>query len=236
MKSILRQLFNYISPSFRFKKNSYSQYGEDILVKSILQEYFGIDRPSYLDIGAHHPFHLSNSALLYRFGCRGINIEANPDLIKAFHKYRPMDINLNIGIGTSESEVLPFYIMEQPELNTFVKQQATDLASKGYPIKRVEQIKCHSLSFIIDHYCKGVFPDFLSLDVEGLDEHILSGYDFKETRPKLICVENLQHNEDKGFYKNNKLRSILENNNYFLIGDTVLNDIYADAHLLKFSN
>ncbi|SDD72458.1 FkbM family methyltransferase [Pedobacter soli] len=234
MKNLLRKLLNTLEPNNRYKRISYAQYGEDLIIKSIFREYLGIERPSYLDIGAHHPYHLSNTALFYKFGCRGINIEANPDLIAAFKKFRPQDQNLNIGISASNSENLDFYIMEQLELNTFVKKQAEELAAKGYPVKKVIGINCQSLSSIIQTYCNGIFPDLLSLDVEGLDESVLESYNFETTKPKIICVENL-HTDESGFLrKNDQIRAILKRNGYFLIADTFLNDIFMDSALLKY--
>ncbi|KQM63982.1 hypothetical protein ASE74_12325 [Pedobacter sp. Leaf216] len=233
MKNFLRKLINIFEPNHKFKRISYSQYGEDLIIKSIFREYLGIDKPSYIDIGAHHPFHLSNTALFYKFGCRGINIEANPDLINAFKQFRPEDQNLNIGITASNSENLDFYIMEQPELNTFLKKQAEELASKGYPIKKTINITCLKLSNIIQNYCNGKFPDLLSLDVEGLDEDVLGSYDFQATKPKIICVENLYADKDGFLRKNEMIRSILHENSYFLIADTFLNDIYVDSALIK---
>lgn len=236
MKNFLRKIFNNFDPNFKYKKTSYSQYGEDLIIFSIFREYLNIQKPSYLDIGAHHPFHLSNSALFYKFGCKGVNIEANPDLIKAFQKYRPNDRNINIGISAEKNEVLPFYIMEQPELNTFIKEQAEALASKGYPINEVKNIQCYNLSYIIQTYCDGVFPDFLSLDVEGMDEYIFEHYDFTLSKPKVICIENLKIDESGHFYKIEKIRNILSANNYVLIADTFLNDIFVDKALINYES
>lgn len=61
----------------QWHQSSFSQAGEDRIVTFV----FGtlrVSRPSYLDIGAYHPYHLSNTALLHLGGSRGINIE--PDL------------------------------------------------------------------------------------------------------------------------------------------------------------
>lgn len=235
MKNIIRTILNKLSPDFQYKKISYSQYGEDLIIYSVFREHLNIQKPSYLDIGAHHPYHLSNSALLYKFGCRGINIEANPDLIKAFYKYRPDDKNINIGISADKNGVLPFYIMEQPELNTFIKEQAESLDKRGFPIKKVLDIQCYNLHYIIETYCNGIFPDFLSLDVEGLDEYIFEHYDFTGSRPKIICVENLNTGENGRLYKIEKIRNILKDNNYVLIADTFLNDIFADKAVINYT-
>ena len=55
-----------------------------------------VHNPTYIDIGAYHPYYLSNTAHFYQAGCRGINIEPNPLLFRAFGKHRPHDINLTI--------------------------------------------------------------------------------------------------------------------------------------------
>jgi hypothetical protein len=234
MNDFLRKALYRQKPNLKYRKISYSQYGEDIIIYSIFREYLQIHQPSYIDIGAHHPYHLSNSALFYKFGCKGVNIEANPDLIKAFYKYRPNDKNVNIGISAIKNEALPFYVMQQPELNTFIKEQAQSLALQGFPIKHVLDIQCYNLSYIIEHYCDNVFPDFLSLDVEGLDEYVFEHYDFKKSKPRIICVENLKQDASGRFYKIEKIRSILQDNNYVLIADTFLNDIFADKALINY--
>jgi len=235
MKNLLRRFANRLGPNYKYKKVSYAQYGEDLIIFSIFREHLNIEKPSYIDIGAHHPFHLSNSALFYKFGCKGVNIEANPDLIENFYKYRPNDKNLNIGISPEKNDTLPFYIMEQPEMNTFVKEQAESLDSRGFPIKKIVDIQCYTLEYIIENYCGGVFPDFLSLDVEGLDEYIFEHYDFSKARPKIICVENLNTDNDGRLYKIEKIRNILSVNNYVLIADTFLNDIFVDKALINYT-
>ena len=86
---------------------TYSQTGEDIIINFIFNAR-GISYPSYLDIGAFHPYELSNTYFFYKKGSKGINIEPNPNSIQLFEELRPFDINLNIGIGASNS-VLKFY-------------------------------------------------------------------------------------------------------------------------------
>src|SRR5215831_18702667 len=85
-------------PDQAFGHTTYSQCGEDLLVANIFT-LIGIPTPSYLDVGAHHPLHVSNTALLYARGSRGINVEANPELIPAFHTLRPGDVTVNVGVG-----------------------------------------------------------------------------------------------------------------------------------------
>ena len=76
---------------------SYSIEGEDRIVRTLLWRKH--DKGFYVDVGAHHPFRFSNTYLFYTQGWSGINIDATPGSMKAFNKYRPRDINLEVGVG-----------------------------------------------------------------------------------------------------------------------------------------
>src|SRR5579871_5884717 len=56
---------------------TYSQHGEDMIFANIFH-IIGIEKPSYMDIGAYHPINISNTAYFYAKGSRGVNIDANP--------------------------------------------------------------------------------------------------------------------------------------------------------------
>ena len=68
-------------PDQAFGPLTYAQFGEDLILANAFA-LRGIEKPSFLDIGAHHPVHCSNTALLYARGARGVCVEANPNLIK----------------------------------------------------------------------------------------------------------------------------------------------------------
>ena len=57
------------SPDQRFGPQTYAQGGEDLVLLNIFAR-LGIARPTWLDIGAHHPWRISNTALLYARGWR----------------------------------------------------------------------------------------------------------------------------------------------------------------------
>jgi len=60
-------------------------------------------------------------------------------------------------------------------------------------VKRIDTIPVTTINDIVTRYCEGIFPDLLSLDVEGLDYEILASADFGSSRPKVICVETRAH-------------------------------------------
>jgi FkbM family methyltransferase len=204
-------------------KKSFSQSGEDIIVSQIfkLRE---IVHPSYLDIGANDPFLINNSARLYKKGSRGINIEANPTLFHRFEKYRPLDINLNVGIGNAEAE-MDFYIMNDDTLSTFSKAVAESLHKSGNPIKEKRSVHLTTISKVLSKYANNIFPDFLSLDVEGLDLQILKSIDYTDSWPKVICVEIAEYSSSGVGRRNNEIADFLTSKGYYEYANTNLNAI-----------
>lgn len=237
LDKILTKFFNRLNnklyPYHFYEKKSFSQCGEDIIINHIFQQ-LNIEKPSYIDIGAHHPYYLNNTAFFYLKGSKGINIEPDPTLFLEFKKDRVNDINLNIGIGLKNAES-EFYVMSESTLNTFVKAEA-DNAIKEHPsyfIKEVKLLQIKSLQFVLDTYNQGNFPDFLTLDVEGLDEQIISSINFELLRPKVICVETISFSYSGNGVKNKKIIELLESKGYMVYADTNINTIFVDAKIWK---
>lgn len=216
----------------KYAKSSFSQSGEDLIVDFIFGQ-LKIDKPGYIDIGAHHPFYLNNTSIFYKRGSRGINIEPDPSLFEKFKKFRKGDINLNIGIG-EEPGVSEFYVMNAPTLNTFSKEQVETYKSEGnYHIKEVKKIKVDTVQNILTKYNGGVFPDFMSLDAEGIDELVLKSIDYNN-KPAVICVETLSFSSTGKGVKNNEIIAFLQTHGYFLYADTFINSIFVSSD--KWSN
>ncbi len=210
------------------QKISYSQSGEDLIIDFFFTAR-QIDKPSYIDIGAYHPYKISNTALFYEKGARGISIEPNPDGFEKFVKYRPEDTNLNIGIGNEES-TLSYYSMDSPTLNTFSEEEAKRYEEQGSArIEKVIEVQVKTLTSILEKYNNGMFPDFLSLDVEGWDYQILDSLKQFQTTPKLICVETYSYTE--GYIYKEKFDNLMKELGYTIYGTTTINTIYVKNEL-----
>lgn len=208
------------------KKISYSQSGEDLIVKFIFDN-LGIEKPSYIDIGAHHPYYLSNTALFHESGSRGINIEPDPVLFENFVKYRPEDVNLNIGISYNTGEQ-DFYIMNVPTLSTFSKEEAARCSLEdNFAITKTLKIKTERIQNIITQYAKDIFPQFINIDAEGIDELIINSIDFNTNFPIVICIETISFSESGRGVKNNKLIEKIVNAGYLNYADTHINTIFV---------
>jgi FkbM family methyltransferase len=184
---------------------TFAQHGDDLMIVNLFK-LLGVELPSYLDLGAHHPFNISNTALLYERGSRGVNIEANPNLIPPFKLYRPEDKTVNIGVAVLRGGV-PFYMYSETSgLNSFSKDHVEKF--KHLEVRKTEVLDCITVNEIVAKYCNGVWPDLLTLDLEGLDLEILKSADFSKSKPRVICVE-VRRGESAAF------KSLLAERGYF---------------------
>lgn len=176
-----------------FGDKTYSQHGEDLFLCN-LANLLEIEKPSYLDLGAHHPTEISNTALLYKRGSRGVNVEANPYLIGAFIKERPEDINIQCGVAVNPGRQT-FYMYDKTSgLNSFQRGEIEKVKLKA---KEKMEIECLTLEDIVNQGCGGRFPDFLLTDIEGLDLPVLSSIPRPGPLPKIIMAEVRLHQSDE---------------------------------------
>lgn len=213
-----------------FKKVSYSQTGEDLIIRFIF-DILGVPHPSFLDIGAHHPRYLNNTAVFYDAGSRGVNVEPDPELFKQFPRERPKDNNLNIGISDKEG-VADFYIMSEPTLNTFSKNEAEKYQKDGYAIDRVIKVNTKSINTVL-HNTLRLAPDFMNLDAEGINLDILKTMDFKKFEPKVICVETISFSRTGRGVKDQELINYIIDKGYMIYADTYINSIFIKERLWR---
>lgn len=204
---------------------SYAQTGEDIIVDYIFQE-LGIARPSYLDIGAHHPTFLSNTYFFYQRGAQGVLVEPDPALAPAFRVSRPMDTLLGVGVGPQSGEA-DFYVMSEPTLNTFSKEEAERNQRGGKAgIERVLPLRVVGINELLEQYgC----PNLVSLDIEGLDAELLNAWNFERFRPEVVIVETATYTHVRGGErKRPEIFERMKAAEYFTYGDTYINSIFVD--------
>lgn len=152
-------------------------------------DILGIKKPSYIDAGACHPHLSSDTMFFYTNGSRGINIEPNILLKDEFDEYRPDDINLFVGLADEPGE-MTLYLSNSPYLNTFKKDVIKWHEEHFNAVFESEvKVRVTTLNNIVDEYAGGEFPDFLDIDIEGMDEIVLRNANFSESSPKLICTE-----------------------------------------------
>jgi len=212
-------------PAFLFRKTSYSQCGEDLLILYALELVHGKRPMRYLDIGANHPFQLSNTALLYEAGGEGVLVEPDPYLASLLSAKRPRDSVMKCGVHFSGESHADFFVIEPATLNTFSRQEMERYVSMGHELKQTIKVELKNINHILAQV--GVL-DFMNLDIEGLDETILEMIDWEQFRPTCICVETITYERDREPRKLNNIIELMASHDYFQYADTFINTIFID--------
>lgn len=212
-------------PAFMCKQKSYSQCGEDLIVLYVLNMLLGGRPKRYLDVGANHPFHLSNTALLYTKGGYGTLVEPDPLLARQLKKKRPGDRVLQYGVHFSGEKKAEFFMMDSPTLNTFSREEMLRYISMGHKLIKSIPIELIDINDLLE--ITGPL-DFMSLDIEGLDFSILKMINWEKHRPTCVCVETLTYETNDEPIKRSEIARLMDSCGYFLFADTFINSIFID--------
>lgn len=225
-------LFEKLNIPKAFVKNtkSYAQFKEDVFILYLLKK-INITDIYYVEIGACHPYVLSNTALFYENNIgRGILIEANPMLIEAFSS-RPEDTIVNIAIGENDTESIDFFVLDSDYLCTCDKHELERLLSVNHVHKETISVKCANINTVLEEHAKRR-PNFISLDIEGFDEIVIDTLNFEKWGPEVLCVETFEY---AGLKKHDFIEHICSKG-YCVYVDTTLNTIFLKkelVHLIK---
>ena len=219
--------YNYYRPKIFFSKKTYSSYGEDIFINSFFKNK---KKGFYLDVGAYHPLHGSNTYLLYKKkNWEGINIDVNSLSIELFEKARKKDLNINIGISNKKGVVKLYFRKQINMLNTLSKKMAKANFRNGFQEKK---IKTNTLNNILNRSkYRNKKIDFFNLDVEGNELNVLKSLNFKKYQPSLICVEIHNHEEmfnhiNTDYLKRNPINKFLIKKKYKIVWSNKFSYIY----------
>lgn len=214
---------NFKNPSY----SCYSQAGEDRVIYFLFcDKGIDISKMSYLDVGTNFPDDCNNTYLFYTMGARGVCVEADETLIEKIKTIRSEDKTLNIGVSANNSTEADFYIFEISGHNTFDQEEAAKKAKFGDIIKTAKVPLININELIKDTFEK--YPDFLSLDIEGLDLDVLKSLDFAKYPIPVICVETCEFSMTHIRPKFNGIKDYMLTQNYEIYADTYINTIFVN--------
>jgi len=176
-----------IDPSEFYLWNlSYSMFGEDLILRGLLKADLRSGRPGfYLDIGACDPRYGSNSYLFYRYGWRGICVEANAQLGPLFHKWRPRDVFVGAVVGKAGKGYFA-----TGEVYAASSRVGLTRDEFGPGFQAAVEVDFTPLKTILDqHVPKDAQIDFMSMDIEDSELSALQSNDWSLYRPKIILIE-----------------------------------------------
>lgn len=187
LKNSLISIFGACAPPILWRKTSYSQAGEDIILGHL---FHNKSNGTYIDVGCHHPFRNSNTYLLYKMGWKGICIDPGPNIERLFSVWRPKDIFINTAIAEQVGSSR-LYVFNDPALNSLSTEQVENY-NNFQDFKLVDEVitPTTTLKEIYKaHESELINLDVLSVDVEGLDLMVLRSNDWVSLRPKVVVLE-----------------------------------------------
>jgi hypothetical protein len=215
----------------------YSQLGEQMVILNILER---LDRNAinevYLDIGAFHPFRLSNTYQLYLDGWRGVIVEPNPHKTALFRSIRPRDVCLTKAVipdawDLEEVEMVASGPKDACEsINPGLNKNAhldQSTATHKYTAKTIR------ISEVLQ-YCsdKLGLPALLSIDIEGLEGELTVGVDFRKYPVAILCIEHFLREFTESLsildYRSSAMVSYLEKCGYELVSVCGISLIFAN--------
>lgn len=157
---------------------SWSQGSEDL---SILSLFPPLEKGTYIDIGCHHPSRYSNTRHLYQRGWRGINVDADEELMPAFFLERPEDLNICAAVGLETQYVLNVF---DERLVSSVDSKRVDFeVSIGRRKVAERTVRGITLRSIVDSYFPEERVTLLLIDIEGSDLDALNSLDLDTLAP-----------------------------------------------------
>jgi FkbM family methyltransferase len=189
---------------------------EEQMEKLLVWQYFGCRRDGFfVEVGANHPFEGSQTWLLERVGWKGVLVEPLPEKADLIRKTRP-EAFLFAGVATSPDKtgLLNLHI---PEADAFA---STEMNVDDVGVKYAKTIHCEASTLDAILQTAGLpGVDFVSIDTEGTEIHVLHGFDLERWSPSLILIEDKLRNLQK--------HSFLVAHGYRLVKRTTLNNWYV---------
>lgn len=167
---------------------------------------------TYLDIGCYHPFKESHTALLYRNGWQGINIDISKESMDLFNLLRPNDLNLNIGLSLKNGKQKAYF---EKKISTVSSLDKMHIKKIGRRNKFVRNVNVYTLKKIRELYNINKI-DFLKMDCESLDSKIILNCDFQTLKCRYLCVEVLPQEVLGWNYKEPKIKKKNYYKDYFI--------------------
>jgi FkbM family methyltransferase len=163
---------------------SYAQNFEDVMLWRALKH---VPAGVYVDIGAQHPVVDSVSKAFYEQGWRGVHVEPVPHYAELLRQDRPDEVVLQLALSDSAG-IVELNIIEGTGLSTGVKAYAeSHQAAHGFAHRTIPTPMLPMKTALA--FLEGSAVHWLKIDVEGMEEAVLRGWDSKLLRPWIIVVE-----------------------------------------------
>lgn len=181
-----------VADSMRLPPRMPSQNGEDLA----LWDLFDRKREGfYVEVGAYDGVGFSNTYFFEAIGWTGVLVEAAPELYARCTASRPYSTAVHAACGAADGTV-PFTVVRGEQGVATLSSMTPDRARIEREGGRVEVVDV-PLRRLDDILAAVTGPiDFVSIDVEGAEIDVLSGFDLERFRPRVLVIEDNSNGAD----------------------------------------
>jgi FkbM family methyltransferase len=205
--------------------------GEGGIDRLVYERFFAGSEPGvFVDVGAAGPEFLSVSALYLRLGLKVIAVEPNPVFCRA---WRAADLKvLGYACADYDADGVDFEVVDShgtiyaggpvsfESLSSLRIKDAYRATHDRPPDVRRISVNVRRLDTLLaEHAPELEQVDVLSVDVEGWELEVLSGFSLERYQPRVLIVENVL--VDEGY------RQELDERGYWLWRHLWPNDVYV---------
>lgn len=151
----------------------------------LVAAFFGEAKGFFVEVGANDPYARSQTWHLEQSGWSGALIEPQPDLVEKLRAMRSAKVFAAACSSPKEAgRTLPLHVAGP------LSSLNRDRMAPGAVPECVIDVPIRTLDSILEE--AGALPgfDFLSIDVEGHEIEVLSGFDIHRWKPRLILLED----------------------------------------------
>jgi len=154
--------------------------------QELVREFFGGVRSGFfVEVGANRPQQESQTWHLEQLGWTGILIEPQPELAGELCSARSAKV-FAVACTSPENAGRRMTLHVAGALSALDRNRM----APGAQPERVIEVPVRTLDDVLIEACAPRQLDFLSIDVEGHELEVLSGFDFAHWRPRLVLLED----------------------------------------------
>lgn len=139
----------------------------------------------FVEVGANHPQRGSQSWQFEQDGWTGVLVEPQPDLAERLRALRRAHVVAAACSSPANAGTAMTLHLSGPHSSL-----NRDLAVTGIVAETATEVPVRTLDDILDEAKAPAPIDFVSIDVEGHEVEVLSGFNLERWRPRLILIED----------------------------------------------
>ena len=161
--------------------------------QELVRNFFGGARSGFfVEVGANRPRELSQTWHLEQLGWTGILVEPQPELAGDLCRARSAKV-FAVACSSPENAGRRMQLHVAGPWSALDRDRMTP----GAQPERIIEVPVRTLDDILFEARAPVGFDFLSIDVEGHELEVLSGFDLARWRPRLVLLEDFVGNLSK---------------------------------------